>query len=101
MEALAPAKQLYEDGIPVMEAEYARYMEAVTTLEKCGISKEQLAAEKAEVYEQLAQINREIRAVRKRMALCQEIQGRLPKMERSLQRIEEKDEVKRNEYRRR
>lgn len=76
-------------------------MEAVTTLEKCGIPKEQLTAEKAEIYEQLAQVNREIRAERKHLALCQEIQDRLPKMERSLQRIEEKDEVKRNEYRRR
>ena len=100
-DALAPAKQLYEDGIPGMEAEYARYTEAVTILEKCGIPKNRLAAEKAEVYEQLTQVNREIRAVRKQLALCQEIQDRLPKMERSLQKIEEKGKVKRNEYRRR
>ena len=83
-----------------MESEYARYTEAVTILEKCGIPKNRLAAEKAEIYEQLAQANREIRAVRKRLALCQEIQDRLPKMERSLQKIEAK-EVKRDEYRRR
>lgn len=101
VDALAPAKQLYEDGIPGMEAEYARYTEAVTILEKCGIPKNRLAAEKAEVYEQLTQVNREIRAVRKQLALCQEIQDRLPKMERSLQKIEEKGKVKRNEYRRR
>ena len=101
VEALAPVKQLYEDGIPGMEAEYARYMEAVTILEKCGVPKEQLTSEKAEVYEQLAQINREIRVARKQLALCQDIQDRLPKMERSLQKIEAKDEVKRNEYRRR
>ncbi len=101
VEALAPVKQLYEDGIPGMEAEYARYMEAVTILEKCGVPKEQLTSEKAEVYEQLAQINREIRGARKQLALCQDIQDRLPKMERSLQKIEAKDEVKRNEYRRR
>ena len=56
-------------------------------------------AEKADVYEQLAQINREIRDVRKQLALCQDIQDRLPKMERSLEKIESKDEVKRNEYR--
>ena len=101
VEALAPAKQLYEDGLSGMETEYVRYVEAVTTLEKCGIPKAQLAAEKAEVYEQLAQINREIRTVRKQLALCQEIQDRLPKMERSLQKIEAKEEVKRDEYRRR
>ena len=48
-----------------MEAEFARYMDAIATLEKCGIPKEQLTVEKAEIYEQLAQINWEIRAVRK------------------------------------
>lgn len=101
VEALAPAKQLYEDGLPGMEAEYKRYVDAVMALETCIISKERLTTEKAEVYEQLAQINREIRAVRKQLALCQDIQDRLPKMERSLQKIEGKDEVKRNEYRRR
>ena len=101
VEALAPAKRLYEDGLPGMEAEYKRYVDAVMALETCIISKERLTTEKAEVYEQLAQINREIRAVRKQLALCQDIQDRLPKMERSLQKIEGKDEVKRNEYRRR
>ena len=101
LEALAPVKQLYEDGIPGMEAEYTRYMNAATALERCGIPKDRLTVEKAEVYEQLAQINREIRTARKHLALCQEIQNRLPKMERSLQKIEVKDEVKRNEYRRR
>ena len=65
VEALAPAKQLYEDGISGMEAEFARYMDAIATLEKCGIPKEQLTVEKAEIYEQLVQINWEIRAVRK------------------------------------
>ena len=80
LEALAPVKQLYEDGIPGMEAEYTRYMNAATALERCGIPKDRLTVEKAEVYEQLAQINREIRAVRKQLALCQEIQDCLPKM---------------------
>ena len=101
VEALAPAKQLYEDGLPGMEPEYARYMDAVETLKKCGVPKEQLAAEKTEVYEQLAQINREIRSARKQLALCQDIQDRLPKMERSLQKIEVKEGMKRDEYRRR
>ena len=101
VEALAPVKQLYEDGLSGMEPEYARYMDAVETLKKCGVPKEQLAAEKTEVYEQLVQINREIRTTRKHLALCQEIQDRLPKMERSLQKIEVKEGMKRDEYRRR
>lgn len=87
-EALAPAKALYEDGLSGMEAEFARYMDAVTALEKCGIPKERLITEKAEVYEQLAEINRQIRAERKKLALCRDIQSRLPQMEQDMQRIE-------------
>ena len=43
------------------------------------------------------QINREIRSARKQLALCQDIQDRLPKMERSLQKIEVKEGMKREE----
>ena len=34
VEALAPAKALYEDGLSGMEAEYVRYMDAVAVLEQ-------------------------------------------------------------------
>lgn len=100
--ALAQAKQLYEDGRSGMEAEYTRYMEAVAVLERCGIPRERLSNEKAEIYEQLAQVNRDIRAERKKLALCQEIQSRLPQMEQNINKIEEHTkEVERDERRRR
>ena len=100
--ALAQAKQLYEDGRSGMEAEYTRYMEAVAVLEQCGIPRERLSNEKAEIYEQLAQVNRDIRAERKKLALCQEIQSRLPQMEHDINKIEEHTkEVERDERRRR
>ena len=100
--ALAQAKQLYEDGLSGMEAEYTRYMEAVAVLEQCGIPRERLSNEKAEIYEQLAQVNRDIRAERKKLALCQEIQSRLPQMEQNINKIEEHTkEVERDERRRR
>ena len=73
-EALAPAKALYEEGLSGMETEFSRYMEAVAVLEKCGIPRDRLMTEKAEIYEQLAEINRQIRAERKKLALCREIQ---------------------------
>ena len=41
------------------------YMEAMAVLERCGIPRESIATEKTELYEQLAQVNREIRAMRK------------------------------------
>ena len=100
--ALAPAKALYEDGLSGMEVEYARYMEAVAVLEQCAIPKEQLSNEKAEIYEQVAEVNRQIRAERKKLALCRDILDRLPQMERDINKIEEHTkEVERDERRRR
>lgn len=100
--ALAQAKHLYEDGRSGMEAEYTRYMEAVAVLDHCGIPRERLSNEKAEIYEQLAQVNRDIRAERKKLTLCQEIQSRLPQMEQNINKIEEHTkEVERDERRRR
>ena len=100
-EALAPAKALYEEGLSGMEAEFAKYMEAVTVLERCGIPKDRLMTEKAEIYEQLAETNRQIRAERKKLALCREIQSRLPQIEKENEKIETKDEVIRDDDRRR
>ena len=100
VDALAPAKRLYEDGLSGMEVEYVRYVEAVAVLDTSGISRERLIKEKAVLYEQLAQINQAIRAERKKLALCQEIQNRLPRMEQSIRRIENKEvEVTENERR--
>ena len=101
VEALAPAKQAYEDGLTGMEAEYERYMEAVATLEGCGIPREALAEEKAGLYEQLAELNRKIRMERKKLAMCREILDETPKMERELKTIETAKEVKHDERRRR
>ena len=91
-EALAPAKALYEEGLSGMEAEFSRYMEAVSILEQCGIPAERLAAEKAELYEQLARVNRDIRAARKQLGLCGEIKNHQAQMERTIGRIESREQ---------
>ena len=102
VDALAQVKVLYEDGLSGMETEYTRYLEAVAVLERCPTPRERLLEEKAGVYEQLAQVNREIRAARKKLALCQEIQNHLPRMEQAIGKIESREnEVKDNEHRRR
>ncbi len=101
VEALSPAARLYGEGLSGMEAEFARYMDALDTLERCPIPRERLLAEKADIYQQLAEVNREIRAGRKKLALCREIQESLPQMEQAIQKIETKNEVIRDEYRRR
>ena len=100
--ALAPAKELYEDGMPGMEEQFARYMDAVSALEQCGIHREQLMAEKAELYRQLADVNREIRQARKEISLCETIERNRPQMEHDIHVAEAKaKEVERDEYRRR
>lgn len=102
VDALAQARQLYEDGLSGMEAEYTRYLEAVAVLEQCPTPRDRLLEEKAGVYEQLAQVNREIRAARKNLAMCQEIQNHLPQMEQAITKIESREnEVRQDERRRR
>ncbi len=87
-EALAQAKALYEEGLSGMETEFSRYMEAVSVLERYGIPWEQLTTEKAELYEQLAQVNSDIRVVRRELAMCQQIQSEMSHMKQDIQRIE-------------
>lgn len=101
-EALAPAKDCYESGMPGMEEQFAKYMDAVSTLEQCGIPREQLIAEKAELYQRLADINREIRQERKKISMCDTIERNRPQMEQDIHVAEAKaKEVERDEYRRR
>ncbi len=87
-EALAPARECCESGLTGLEDEYARYTEALETLAACGIPRERLAAEKAALYEELAGVNRAIRAERKKLRLCAEIAGEAPQIERELERVE-------------
>lgn len=87
--ALAPAKVLYEEGLSGMETEFSQYMEAVSVLERCGIPQDRLATEKADLYEQLAQVNSEIRAVRKELAMCCQIQNEMSHMDRNIQKMED------------
>ena len=89
---LAEIKMLHEDGVIGMEAEYVRYMEAVRVLEQSGIPRERLTAEKADLYEKLAMLNRQIRAERKKLVMCKEILAKMPQMERNIQKTERERE---------
>ena len=91
-ESLAGAQKPYEEGVPGLEDAVAHYMEAISVLEKGGISREALAREKADLYNQLAQLNREIRSVRKKLKMCAEILEKMPNMEKNIRRIELKQE---------
>ena len=80
-ESLAVSKALYEEGLSGMEAEYEQYVEAKATLDACGISRQALTEEKADIYEQLAQLNKQIRAERQKIKLCREIADSAAKMQ--------------------
>ena len=83
-EALAASKALYEEGISGMESEYAQYAEAKAILDACGISRKTLTEEKAGIYEQLAQINKQIRTERQKIKLCREIADSAAVMQRDV-----------------
>ena len=83
-ESLAVSKALYEEGLSGMEAEYEQYAEAKATLDACGISRQALTEEKADIYEQLAQLNKQIRAERQEIKLCREIADSTAKMQQDI-----------------
>ena len=89
-ESLAVSKALYEEGLSGMESEYAQYAEAKATLDACGISRQALTEEKAEIYEQLAQLNKQIRTKRQKIKLCREIAEATAKMQQDIERSDEK-----------
>ena len=114
VETLLPAR--LNDGMPrgspmpygiddkMIRAERTRreYDEAVKLLEVSGIPQEVLKKEKAEVYEQLSEVNRKIRAEREKLKLCREICQQTPVMEQDIQKTEEhQKEVREHEHRRR
>ena len=87
-EALAPAKRLYDQGHSGMEAEAQQYMGAVKLLDSCGESREALSQQQAELYTKLADLNREIRQVRKQIKMCADIQSRTSEMKENIRKIE-------------
>ena len=67
-----------------MESEYAQYTEAKAILDACSISRQALTEEKADIYEQLAQINKQICAERQKIKLCREIADSAAVMQRDV-----------------
>ena len=87
-ETLAPAKQLYDQGHSGMEQEAQRYMGAVKLLDGCGESRETLSQQQAELYTKLADLNWELRQVRKQIKMCEKIRAQAPVMQEHIQNIE-------------
>lgn len=87
-ETLAPAKRLYDQGHSDMEAEAQRYMDAVKLLDNCGESRELLSQQQTELYTKLADLNRELRQVRKQIKMCEEIRTQAAVMQENIRETE-------------
>ena len=87
-EALAPAKRFYDQGHSGMEAEAQQYMDAVKLLDSCRASRESLSQQQSELYTKLADLNREIRQVRKQLKMCEEIREQAAAMQENIREIE-------------
>ena len=81
-----------------MEAEYAQYAESKAILDACSISRQALAEEKVDIYEQLAQLNKQIRAERQKIKLCRAIADSAAVMQRDVTAQEKAPHEKETEY---
>ena len=71
------------------EPRKAEYDDAKEVLDTCGIPREVLLAEKSDLYEQLAQVNQQIRQERWKLKQCKEISETAAIMQRDIDRIEQ------------
>ena len=67
----------------------AEYDDAKEVLDTCGISRQTLTEEKADLYEQLAQVNQQIRQKRWKLKQCKEISETAVIMQRDIDRVEQ------------
>ena len=86
----AEARNLYLAGQEGLEAEYAKYAEAEALLDKQPKSLRQLALEKSDNYNAVAEINREIHSLRQELTLCEEVEKKLPQISRSVEKVEQR-----------
>ena len=98
-EALAPAKRLYDQGHSGMEAEAQQYMDAVKLLDCCGESREALSQQQAELYTKLADLNWELRQVRKQLKMCEEIREQATAMRENIREIEAPERQRQSRHR--
>ena len=99
--ALAPAKRLYDQGHSGMEQEAQRYMETVKLLDNCGESRVELSQQQAELYTKLADLNRELRQMRKQIKMCEEIRAQAAAMQKNIRETEAPERQRQSRHRER
>ena len=75
-EYLADAARLYAEGETGIEDEYRQYTEAVKLLE--GIDREELSRDKVEVYNEISEVNRQLRALRSELTIIKNLRHDIP-----------------------
>ena len=71
------------------EPRKAEYDDAKELLDACDVPREALLAEKADLYEQLAQVNQQIRQERWKLKQCKEISETAVIMQKDIDRVEQ------------
>ena len=78
-----------EAALEGFEPKKAEYDDAKELLDACDVAREALLAEKADLYEQLAQVNQQIRQERWKLKQCKEISETAAIMQRDIDRVEQ------------
>lgn len=96
-----PARDLYLQGQSGLEAEYEQYNQAEAQISKSSKSPVQLTAEKAAIYKAVADINKEIQTLRREITLCEEVDVKAPKIQKTIEAVEQRkfEQVRESEVR--
>ena len=78
-----------EAALEGFEPKKAEYDDAKELLDACDVPREALLAEKTDLYEQLAQVNQQIRQERWKLKQCKEISETAVIMQRDIDRVEQ------------
>ena len=92
------AHELFSEGYEMMKQESDKYLKAVNTLKAKGLSTSNeiaaLEAEKSGIYQQIADVKKQLRAIRKEKRVCSNIIKTMELIDEKHQLIEERKQTK-------
>ena len=96
VEQFSPVADLLSDGTVGTAEEQARWKEAQTLLE--GQDTEQLCREKAELFQRIADVNRQMREIRMELRVCEGIARAAPQLQEQLRAIRDENSIGGDQY---
>lgn len=91
VEQFSPVADLLSEGTVGTAEEQARWKDAQTLLE--GQDTEQLGREKAELFQRIADVNRQMREIRKELRVCESIARAAPQLQEQLRAIRDENSI--------